>query len=154
MGTSGVLWDVDENTLRSLLQKHSGVINRVAKEVRMDRHTVKRKIEAFPALVELVNNLRENLCHTFIDMAENCLLVAMASQKEDSAGAIRAAMFTLNSRGKEWGWNNAFKPDGIQVSLCDFENIKMENEALKQKLNDISNEPKTEFELSGSNTPL
>jgi len=154
MASVGRLWTPNKEAVVAALEKHHGIVTRAAKEFNVKRHTLKKKIDQDPELVELLQNLRDDLNNNFLDLAENCILAAMSKQQDDPSNAMRAAMFVLNSKGKEREWNNAFRPDTIQISQYDVENLKMENEALKKQLNDIHNKPQAESELSASDTSI
>lgn len=154
MATCGQVWEYDKAKIAQSLKNSKGRITVACKELSVQYETLKKVIDKEPDLALLLKNLRQNFEHTILDMAENCIAVAMNTQEDDPNNAIKAAMYTLNSRGMSRGWSNTLVDVQKAPSIVDLENIKMENEALKAKLNDIQNKPETEPELPGSDTQV
>ncbi len=104
MGTSGVKWHYDKTALITSLKARKGKIILVAKDFKVDRHTVSKVIREDEELAQLVADIRNDYDETSLDAAEDTLLYALSIKKDDLSSALRSAFFLLNNKGKGRGY--------------------------------------------------
>lgn len=138
MATSGSPWIVKKKDIIQALKDKKGRLTHVAKHFHVDYKTIQRKINADSELAQLVSDLRNDFEATIIDLAENCVAATMASMKDEPGLALKAAMYTLNSRGQKHGWNNTFLDQSNLVTKCELENKDIEIQALKAKIDELT----------------
>lgn len=123
MGTSGSPWIVEKDVIIAALKKAKGRISHASKTLDVHPYTLRKRIKEHPDLVELLSDLRNHFEEDLLDAAEDCITQAM--DQPDINHALKAAMYTLNSRGKGRNWCNTYMPG------------KTENNALIQGLLDL-----------------
>lgn len=104
MGTSGVPWDATKSQIIESIKKQYGRITYVAKELNCDYITVKRRVDKDPELQQILAEARSGFGETLLDMAESSLMRGLSN--EDPAAYLKAAMYVLNNKGKERGYNS------------------------------------------------
>ena len=104
MAISGKPWDIEKNTIITILKKHNGVLTRSARELGVAPHTLRLKIQEDPELVKILADERNSFDTTMLDMAENTLMYAMGLQKSDVNAALKASFYALNNKGRERGY--------------------------------------------------
>lgn len=106
MGTSGVPWNKDRNTIIDAIKRHKGRITAICKDPLIDCHfqTVKKRIDADEELKELLSHYRNDWVDTTLDQAEDVLKQTMDMIIEEPGIALKSAMFFLNNQGKERGY--------------------------------------------------
>jgi hypothetical protein len=83
-----------EEQLLHAIDGCAGIITTVAKELKCDRRTAQKYIDACPA----AKNAMEDEMNKVLDMAESAVYVAARN------GDTAAAKFILSTRGKKRGW--------------------------------------------------
>ena len=109
MGTPGVPFDVPKDKIVTALKNAKGVIEKTAIELKYAPNTVLRHIKKDPELVELLANLRSDYEETLLNLAEGVVETALRNHATDANNAVKMAMFTLNARGRERGWDNTLQ---------------------------------------------
>lgn len=157
MATPGSKWTVKKSAIVEALKEKKGRLTYVARHFNVKYETLKKKIDADPELIELVSNLRNDFENTILDMAENCVAVAIGNQKEDPSNALKSAFYVLNSKGKSRGWSNTLISTENTISIVDIQNKDMEIAALREKIaqyESVHNESQAEPKLFGSDAPI
>lgn len=106
MGTPGVPWIVEKDTISDALKKTKGRIEPAAKILGVAGFTLRRRLTEYPDLQELVTQLRSSFEQALLDQAEDTIEHAMNQTPTDLNNALKSAFFVLNSKGKERGWTN------------------------------------------------
>lgn len=146
MATMGTEWKYDKEQIAQALNKTKGRITHACRELNVGYRLLKKVIDKEPDLAELLENLRADFENTILDMAENCVAIAMSRQLEQPKSALTSAMYTLNSKGLERGWTNTLSdapPNDKNIELekraieLEYKNQKLQIEldALKPKTN-------------------
>lgn len=121
MATPGSPWVCDKSHIVEALKKANGRITHACKELNVAYITLKKRIDADEELIQLVSDLRNHFENSLLDIAEDCISQAMQNLQTDAANAIKSAIFTLNSRGKDRGWSNTLlegnKPQKIEFTV-------------------------------------
>ena len=144
MATPGVKLNLTKDAIVSSLKEAKGIISQAAKKLDIAGYTLRKKIKEYPDVQELLAALRHDYENAIIDMAEHCVAVAMYRQAEDPCNALKAGIFTLNSRGKSRGWNNTFLDNSASVSQVDIENQKMVIQAQQKELDELRKQRQAE----------
>src|SRR4029077_64737 len=106
MSVNAVIWDKTKGDVCDALTKHKGIVARAAKELNIARYSLYRLINDDPDLYKLLCDLRSDVDEQFLDVAESIILRSMSDYEKRPSNALRATIYTLNSRGKTRGWNN------------------------------------------------
>jgi hypothetical protein len=106
MGTSGVPWSKDRNTIIEAIKRHKGRITLIAKDPLINCHfqTIQKRINADEELKELLCHYRNDWVESTLNQAEDVLKQAMDMVIEEPGVALKSAMFFLNNQGKERGY--------------------------------------------------
>lgn len=137
MATSGVAWNVDTSVIIDAVKKHRGKLTHAARTLNVAYETLYKKIQKDPSLVQLVADCRNEYDKDILDTAEDVVYKVMTNLQADAQLALKGAIFALNSKGKERGWNNTLAANDTGVSIVDLENMKMEKDALKLKNDEL-----------------
>lgn len=117
MATRGTEWIYDKNDISEKLKDSRGRITVACKKLGVHYETLKKVVDQEPELTLLLKNLREDFDNTILDMAENTIMRAMGKVDDDPNNGLKAAMYTLNSRGKSRGWNNTLNDTPQKVTF-------------------------------------
>ena len=137
MSVSGTIWDKDKGDISDALCKHKGIVARAAKELNIARYTLYKKINDDPDLQKLLANLRSDTDEQFLDAAENIIFRSMADYEKRPANALRAAMYTISTRGKPRGWSRDV--------IGEIENI---SDSLKSVMNQLTKSQNQSLDVS------
>ena len=152
----------DINDIEEVSTRYHGNIAAIAGYYGVSRECIYQYMHRTPAGKAIIDKTRKINNETFMDLAEYVVRYNLTNYKNDSSLAQRAAEKVIDKKGRSRGWD-----DGVQAetqsdeSVTDIQNKLMETQALLSKyierhgiINDISNQPQTESELPGSDTPL
>ncbi len=119
MGTPGVKYVYEKVKIVEALKESKGRITVACKKLNIDYQTLKKVIDKEPELEELLKNLRDDFENTLLDMAESTIQRAMSKAELDPNNAMKAAMYTLNSKGNSRGWSNTLS-NASQTHIPNF----------------------------------
>ena len=91
----GAKYKFRNSEVKKLLHKHEGNISEVARELKVARSSVYRRMKKFPELQKVHDQEKERM----LDRVE------AAMYREALAGNITALIFTLKTQGRHRGWN-------------------------------------------------
>lgn len=104
MGTPGVKWNVSKAAIVKAIKKHKGKITYAARELDCDYTTIKKRINADPELIALIDEERNSFSELLLDSAEDTLLYGISNRQKDLGKALSSAFFVLNNKGKQRGY--------------------------------------------------
>jgi hypothetical protein len=105
MATEGVPVNFTNTDILNAIKKRKGVVANIAKELHVSRQTIYKIINQNPDLKQAVDDERHHYEEEILDMAEHTIFHGLSLCEEDYDKAIKAAYFTLNTRGQSRGWN-------------------------------------------------
>lgn len=112
MAIRGLPWECSNSKIIQALNDAKGRITHATKLLDVDYKTLVKKLESEPELQDALKESRMLFEDQVLDMAETCIANAMAKQEFDPNNALKAAMYTLNSKGRSRNWNNTYVHEG------------------------------------------
>jgi len=104
MGTPGVPWKMAKSRILEVIKKKKGVVAQICKELDIAFETYVKHIKNKEEFKEAIDNARNDYDTTIADMAENALMRGL--QDEDPNAYLKSAMYVLNNKGRDRGYNH------------------------------------------------
>lgn len=157
-------FDPDKQDVLAIAIKYNGNITAMAEHFKIARNTIYDYLKRDPQGKEIIEYVRGYNTDVDLDGAEWVYRYNLKNYKEEPAVAQRAAEKVLASKGhlRGWGPDTQAPPAYLNDEVNTLRHSKMLLEArllqAEQKLAElginVQNEPETEFELPGSDTPI
>jgi len=123
MGTSGVPWNVDRDTIITAIEKNHGRLTYACRDLHCHYQTLKKRVDADEELQKIVTDARNQFLELLLDSAEDVLLTNL-QQKNDLNLANKTAYYVLNTRGRDRGYiavrHGAHESPEVASDLEDF----------------------------------
>lgn len=120
MGISGVPLTTTSSEIKEALKKHNGIVSRAARELHLHISTLYRAFEADSDLKKYRDDIRIDYEESQLDEAEETLIYALSIRSDDLTNAMKASMFTLNTKGAKRG----YVPAEVQAAREEAEQAK------------------------------
>lgn len=117
MGVPGVPIKINPSEIAEAIKKYRGVVSRIHPALGMSHDTFYKLLKKHPSLKEALDEARETHTLELVDGAENALVKALS--QDDMSIALKAAMYVLNNKGRDRGYNHP-NAEVKQVSLPDI----------------------------------
>ena len=115
MGTSGVPWNVDKNAIIAALKHRKGRITFAAKDLNVHHCTLRKKINADPELMQIMEDERQAFDTLLLDSGEDCLLYAISKRDTDLPSALKSSFYILNNKGRSRGYSPKCNEGSIEI---------------------------------------
>ncbi len=110
MGTPGVPLNFKKDDIALSIKNNSGRMIHIAASMECTVEAMKKQIERFPDLIEMLADYRHKRDETLLNGAEDTLLKAIEKSDTDMTNALKSSFFILNNKGKLRGYTPANIP--------------------------------------------
>ncbi len=127
MGVGGRPFLFKKADMLRAIEKHNGVIMRIAKEFGVDRSTIHTKFREDVDFQQALSKARKEYVEVLLDKSESALEMALDRCEEDMNNALKSAFYYLNNLGRDRGYS----PPTQTAIPVDPEYIKRFEECMK-----------------------
>lgn len=134
MGIKGKEWKPHRKQVIQALKDARGRITVAAKILNVEYRTLKKLTDNNAEYSKVLADLRNEFEYNLLAAAEACVYNRIAKDHEEPALALKAAMYTLNSKGQKLGWQNTYNSNVPEDVKKEFDRLMNQVSELQRKI--------------------